>query len=269
MENSFQNLIRYIEKQTAFKCQQYKEKPLKRRVMVRMRALGFEDFFHYHNYLKNNPAEFEKLLDTLTINLSYFFRNPETFDYLKKNIFPTFKKKNNTVTIWSAGCARGEEPYSLAITAAESTLLNKVRIYGTDIDENALARAEKGVYSSVAFQYTPEHIKAHYFEQSAQGYLISNTLRRRVEFSNLDVFEIASFAPCDLIVCRNVLIYLDRNAQSIIVRNFHNQLKTGGYMVIGKVELLIGLPEAKLFEVVSHSEHVYRKKTDNVTLLVE
>lgn len=224
-----------------------------------MRALGLADFSRYQNYLKNNPAELKKLLDTITINVSYFFRNPETFDYLKNHIFPIFKKKKDTLTFWSAGCAHGEEPYSLAIIAAESALLNRVAIYGTDIDNNALEIAEKGIYTALAFQYTPKNIVGNYFEQPAQGFLIKEKIRARVIFSNLDLFEIPSFGPCDLIMCRNVLIYLDRNAQSAIIRNFYNQLKSDGYLVIGKVELLIGIPEAKLFEVVSHAEHVYRK----------
>lgn len=260
MANSFQDLLSYIEAKTAFKCQRYKEKPLKRRIGVRMRALGLADFSQYHNYLKNNPVELKKLLDTLTINLSYFFRNPETFEYLKKCIFPTFKKKRGELTFWSAGCAQGEEPYSLAIIAAESTLLNRVKIYGTDIDTHTLNIAEKGIYSPMAFQYTPENIMENCFEQTAQGFKIKEKIRNRVRFSKLDLFEISSFEPCDLIMCRNVLIYVDRSAQSTILRTFYKQLKYGGYLVIGKVELLIGIPEAKLFEVVSRDEHVYRKK---------
>ena len=93
-----------------------------------------------------------------------------------------------------------------------------------------------------------------------QGFKIKEKIRNRVRFSKLDLFEISSFEPCDLIMCRNVLIYVDRNAQSTILRTFYKQLKYGGYLVIGKVELLIGIPEAKLFEVVSRDVHVYRKK---------
>ncbi len=260
MTNNFQDLLSYIETKTTFKCRRYKEKPLKRRIAVRMRALGLTDFCQYHNHIKENPSEIEKLLETLTINLSYFFRNPETFEYIKTSIFPILKEKRETLTFWSAGCAQGEEPYSLAILAQESSLLNKVKIYGTDIDNHILKQAARGIYSTMALQYTPDHVKAHYFEKTNDGLRIAEKMRERVEFLNLDIFESPLFEPCDLIMCRNVLIYLDRDAQSIILKNFHNRLKRGGFLIIGKVELLIGIPEAELFEVVSREEHVYRRK---------
>lgn len=260
MTNNFQDLLSYIETKTAFKCRRYKEKPLKRRIAVRMRALGLTDFCQYHDHIKNNPSELKKLLDTLTINLSYFFRNPETFEYLKTSIFPIFKKKMGTLTFWSAGCAQGEEPYSLAIIAQESSLLNRVKIFGTDIDNHTLEEAARGIYSPTAFQYTPDHIVAHYFEKTKRGLQINEEIRQRVHFLNLDLFESSSFEPCDLIMCRNVLIYVDRDAQSVILKNFYNRLKSGGFLIIGKVELLIGIPEAELFEVVSREEHIYMKK---------
>lgn len=225
-----------------------------------MRALGLTDFYQYHNHIKNNPSELEKLLDTLTINLSYFFRNPETFEYIRTSIFPILKKKTGRLLFWSAGCAQGEEPYSLAIIAQESSLLNRVKIYGTDIDNDTLKEAARGIYSTIALQYTPEHIKTQYFEKTKEGLQITEKIRERVHFLNLDIFNPHSFEQCDLIMCRNVLIYLDRDAQSIILKNFYNQLKRGGFLVIGKVELLIGIPEADLFEVMSREEHIYRRK---------
>lgn len=260
MENSFKDLIEFIEAQTAFKCHRYKEKPLKRRIRVRMRALNLLDFSEYQSHLRNNPDEVKKLLDALTINLSYFFRNPEAFDYLRNFILPDLKKKRKQLTFWSAGCAHGEEPYSLAIISSESAILQRVQIYGTDIDMTALETARKGIYPSFAFQYTPKNIVSKYFRRIDDGLMISEKIKDRVAFSNHDLFEKASFAPCDLIMCRNVMIYLDRAAQSVILQNFHDQLKSGGYLVIGKVELLIGIPEVKLFETVSRVEHVYRKK---------
>jgi len=260
VENSFKELIDYIGKQTSFRCQHYKEKPLKRRIKVRMRALNIHGFEEYHQYLKKEPEEMERLLDTITINLSYFFRNPETFEYLSNSIFPEFKKRTGPMVFWSAGCAHGEEPYSLAITAAENSLLHRVDIYGTDIDNNVLQKARAGVYTKLVFQYTAEEILKKYFTETEDGFAISDKIKRRVTFLNIDLFEPPSFDPCDLIVCRNVLIYLDRGAQSTILKNFYDHLKPGGYLVIGKAELLIGIPEVKLFEVISRPEHVYRKK---------
>ncbi len=259
MTNNFQDLLRYIETKTTYKCSRYKEKPLKRRIAVRMRSLHLPDFHQYHDYVKKNPSELKKLLDTLTINLSYFFRNPETFAYVKDSIFPIFRKKRGTLRFWSAGCAHGEEPYSLAIIAAESSLLRRVKIYGTDIDNHTLKEAIQGIYSPVGLQYTPTRIVTHYFRRTEKGYQVKEEIRKRVHFLKLDLFETSPFEPCDLIMCRNVLIYIDRNSQSTILKKLYGQLKSGGFLIIGKVELLIGIPEAKLFEAVSRDEHVYRK----------
>ncbi|MEO0205427.1 MAG: protein-glutamate O-methyltransferase CheR [candidate division WOR-3 bacterium] len=258
MEYSFQNLIKLVEEKTGFKCGSYKEKPLTRRIRVRMRALGLTDFSQYYDYLTNNPEEFTKLLDTLTIKLSYFFRNSETFEYLKDEIMPRLAR-NEQIKIWSAGCAQGEEPYSLAIIAAESNLLEKLTVYATDIDEHALTKAREGIYPSVVFQYTPKPYIEKYFIKCPDGYQIKDNLKSVIQFSHLDLFDDFPFGKCNLIMCRNVLIYMDRRAQSTLVRKFYETLKAGGYLVIGKVELLLGIPEAKLFEIVNRSERVYQR----------
>lgn len=260
MENSFNNLVRYIGQKTSFKCQNYKEKPLKRRIRVRMRALDINSFSQYESYLRQNAAELAKLVETITINLSYFFRNPETFFFLRDYILPELSKKKDKLVFWSAGCAQGEEPYSLAIIAAEDKMLDKVMIYGTDIDNRVLDVAEQGLYTDIAFQYTPDNLKKKYFRRIPNGSLINSKIKEQVKFFNADIFEDPPFAFCDLIVCRNVLIYLDREAQSTVLRNFYEHLNPDGYLVIGKVELLIGIPEVELFKTISRTEHVFQKK---------
>jgi chemotaxis methyl-accepting protein methylase len=224
-----------------------------------MRALQLKEFADYHFYLKAHPEELKKFLEIVTINLSYFFRNKETFDYICDHVFPNFKKDTESITLWSAGCARGEEPYSLAIAAAESSLLGRVMVYGSDIDESALADAEKGEYAPVAFQYTPKSILVKYFEHWGENYVIGNRIRNHVKFRRLDLFEKPTFGLCNLIMCRNVLIYLDRKAQSTVLKTFYERLKPDGYLIIGKVELLIGIPEMKLFNVINRTEHIYKK----------
>lgn len=224
-----------------------------------MRALGLADFSAYLEYLKRDPQEIERLLNILTINLSFFFRNPETFAFLEQHQFVDFKKKKGALVFWSAGCANGEEPYSLAVLAAETSLLERVTVYGTDIDEHTVNQARAGMFPPSTFQYTPNRIVEKYFTKRDDGYRINDDIRARVRFLHLDLFEKASFGPCDLIMCRNVFIYLNRSAQSKAIRNFSERLKPHGYLVIGKVELLIGIPELKVFEIVSRTEHIYRK----------
>lgn len=258
MEDSYYQLVKYIEKKTSFRCQSYKERPLVRRLKVRMRILGLTDFSEYYDFLQGNPREIELLKDVLTINLSYFFRNPETFDYLRKTVFPELSARTSIV-LWSAGCAQGEETYSLAILAAETGLLDRIRIIGTDIDDGVLEKARVGLFPASAFQYAAPDILKKYFKEEKSGCRTIDSIKSAVEFIHHDFFEPPHFGLCDLIMCRNVLIYLGRKGQSVVLNNFHNQLKDNGYLVIGKVELLLGIPEVKLFEVVNRIEHVYRK----------
>uniref|UniRef100_A0A7V3VUD2 protein-glutamate O-methyltransferase n=1 Tax=candidate division WOR-3 bacterium TaxID=2052148 RepID=A0A7V3VUD2_UNCW3 len=258
MDYNFENLIKLIEAETGFKCHSYKERPLTRRIRVRMRALGFGEFSQYYDYLIKNPEEFKLLLDTITINLSYFFRNLETFEYLQEEIIPQLSK-NEKIIIWSAGCAQGEEPYSLAIIAAESGVIDKTKIYATDIDNNALEKAKQGLYPEITFQYTPKKYLGKYFTRCGNDYQINESIKSVVHFIHHDLFEPFPYGPCDLIMCRNVLIYMSRSAQSIILHRFYENLKIGGYLVIGKVELLLGIPEAKYFEIINRSERIYQK----------
>jgi chemotaxis protein methyltransferase CheR len=223
-----------------------------------MRALGFIDFSQYHDYVRANPHELKKLEDVLTINLSYFFRNPETFEYIKEQCLTTMRSCRRLV-FWSAGCSHGEEPYSLAIIAAEAGLLKKTTIYGTDIDASVLKDAEKGIYTQTAVQYVQDHRLQEYFNHTTDGYTIKDELKSHTQFLRVDIMERPAFGLCDLIMCRNVLIYLDRKTQSIVLKNFYDQLTSWGYLVIGKVELLLGMPEAALFKIINRSEHVYQK----------
>ncbi len=258
MEPNFQNLIKLIEEKTGFKCHSYKERPLTRRIRVRMRALGLSEFSEYYEYLNKNPDELNNLLSTITINLSYFFRNFETFEYLKTDIFPMFTKKEKVI-FWSAGCAQGEEAYSLAMLASETDILGKTIIYATDIDEESLKKAEQGVYPTAVLQYTPSEYLIKYFVKCNNGYKVKDNIKSVVKFIHLDLFDNFPYGPCDLIMCRNVLIYMSRNAQSELVRRFYESLRLNGYLVIGKVELLLGIPEAKFFTIVNRAERVYQK----------
>ncbi|MEO0156172.1 MAG: protein-glutamate O-methyltransferase CheR [candidate division WOR-3 bacterium] len=260
MDNNFHNLIKFIEEKTGFKCHSYKERPLIRRIRVRMRAVGLNEFSDYYEYLNKNPDELKKLLSVITINLSYFFRNFETFEYLKTDILPKFAKSEKVV-FWSAGCAQGEEAYSLAIIASETEIIEKTIIYATDIDDEALKKGEQGIYSTTVFEYTPSEYLIKYFVKYDGDYKIKDNIKSFVKFFHLDLFDNFPYGPCDLIMCRNVLIYMSRSAQSDLVRRFYEILKPGGYLVIGKVELLLGIPEAKFFNIVNRTERVYQKVT--------
>lgn len=258
MADSFQELLQFIEEKTAFQCHGYKPKPIIRRIRVRMRSLNIKEFSDYHVYLRQHPDELGKLLDILTINLSYFYRNPETFEYMSRELIPQLADRSR-LCFWSAGCAHGEEAYSLALLASETGILAKTDIYGTDIDRDAIQKAKAGSYPDLALQFLPRYLRTKYFNEANGNCQISDPIKKAVRFLAHDLFTPPPFPSCDFIMCRNVLIYMDRSAQSAILKSFHEQLKSGGYLAIGKVELLLGVPEVQLFQLVSRSEHVYRK----------
>lgn len=258
MADNFQELLIHIEGKTGFPCQKYKTKPLMRRIRVRMRHLNLNSFNDYHVYLVQHPEELSNLLNTLTINLSYFFRNPETYDFVYRDIFPRLADRTS-LNFWSAGCAHGEEAYSLAILAAEAGILTKTVIFGTDIDPDAINRAKAAEYPELALQYLPLELKKKYFIKMGDSYRLPEFIINKVHFLISDLFVPPPIPMCDLIFCRNVLIYLDRPAQSLIMSNLHQHLKPGGFLAIGKVELLLGVPEVKLFQLVNRVEHIYLK----------
>ncbi len=258
MVDSFQELLQFIEEKTAFQCHGYKPKPLIRRIRVRMRSLNIKEFSDYHIYLRQHPDELSKLLDILTINLSYFYRNPETFEYMSRELIPRIADRPK-LCFWSAGCAHGEEAYSLALLASEAGILDKTEIFGTDIDRDAIQKAAKGSYPDLALQYLPRILRTKYFTEGDGACEINGSMRKAVRFMVHDLFTSPPFPPCDLVMCRNVLIYMDRAAQSKIMCNLHGQLKSGGYLAIGKVELLLGVPEVQLFQLISRGEHIFRK----------
>ncbi|RKZ23268.1 protein-glutamate O-methyltransferase CheR [bacterium] len=255
--NEIEYLKDTLRKLTGFDAEHYKERPFKRRVRVRMRARKVESFKEYAELLMRDREEIRKLLDTLTINVSRFFRNKETFDFIEKHIFPFFP---DGLRIWSAGCATGEEPYSLAILLMENRKEKNSKILASDIDENALKKAQEGIYPLLSFTETPDYIKNTYFMEIEDGkWEIKESVKELVEFHCFDLAKIpGDFRDFDIIMCRNVLIYLSREFQENLIREFHRRLKDGGFLILGKVEMLVG-DTRDLFYALEPKERVYRK----------
>ena len=242
----------------------YKPSYLQRRILVRLRANQVESFGKYYRILKKDPKEYRELLDALTINVTKFFRDPDVYQALSKQIIPdlqAIKNPGSTIRIWSAGCASGEEPYSIAMVILEALGGNqdnyKLSIHATDIDERILKVARDGNYNPKKLVKIPQHLIHKYFVFN-RGYQVSRDLRDRVSFRKSDLLTDSGIRFCDLIFCRNVLIYLNRDDQEEIMRLFYKNLQPDGVLILGKTEsLLPGL--SSLFLCIDRRAHIYRK----------
>lgn len=269
-EKEFDMLLEYIRKTRGVDFSQYFRGILKRRIALRLVANKVSSYSEYLKVLVENPNEFEKLFDVLTINVSEFFRDYPVWKIIKKNLRKIINDKNakgEPIKIWSAGCAKGEEPYSLAILAKEINNINvPFRIYATDIDKESLAHARRGVYEASYLELTMKNIlkKAffvnllNYFVLKNGEYHIKNEVKELVEFSYLDLTSTEYLSNVDMILCRNVFIYFTKPLQEQIVDNFYRSLNENGYLIIGKTETI--LPESKVvFKEVDRYNRIYQK----------
>lgn len=253
-----------IRDERGFNAHVYKDKCLRRRFAVRMRARGLESFADYSALLDADPLEYDRLVDTLTINVTKFFRNPETWEVIAHDVIPYLMEGDAPVDVWSAGCASGEEPYSLSILLHEwaeaigrEADLKRVRIIGTDIDRGSLAAAEQAAYPEISFDDTPSELRAKWFSDSSPSYLRTEA-KAAVGFRKADLISGDALKDQSLIICRNVIIYLDRSVQEQIFRTFYDSLLPGGILILGRVETLLG-PTRGLFKAVSTRERIYQK----------
>ncbi len=268
-EKEFINLINYIDRELPFKSTYYEEKYLKRRIRSRMRRKRLDSFLEYKKILKKNKEERKELLNTFSINVTEFFRNNEVWDkinYLIKKLFD--KKKRRSA--WSAGCADGREPYSLAIllkkNKKETNNLSKPKVLATDIDEGALEHAKKGIYKesktddvSNQLSYLKNYEK--YLEKITDNkYRVKKEIRDLTSFEKHDLIkDSAKENEFDLVMCRNLLIYLDSEYKLPIFTTLIKSLKKDGYLVIGKTESLPRKIKQEV-ETISRKLRIYQKK---------
>ena len=266
-EPGFLALCRKIERDRGFRCSSYKDTCLRRRISVRMRAKGAGSFADYAGLLDTDPIEYDRLVETLTINVSKFFRNPETFACIATKVLPElWNSKSPLIRIWSAGCATGEEPYTLAVLCREHALANgdlarldRVRIVGSDVDRDVVSAASKGRYGPSAFGDTPPAVMEKYFPMEHGMRTVAPQIRNLVAFETRDLLEgNGPGGRMHMIVCRNVIIYFTRATQERLFETFHELLLPGGFLVLGKVETLLG-KSRELFAPVSSRERIFRR----------
>lgn len=263
----FEALTARIARERGFCCAGYKEKCLRRRIAVRMRARGVHTYAEYSRILDDDALEYDRLIDALTINVTKLFRNWETWETIERTVIPElWSRREERIRVWSAGCSSGEEPYSLAVLfhrhaerAQELDRLSRVTVVGTDIDRESLSAAERGSFEAHAFDDTPPAVRRRYFAADPPHSVISE-VRALVSLERRDLLGDAPPGPQNhLIACRNVLIYFDRATQEALFEKFHASLVPGGFLVLGKVETLLGAART-LFVPVAGRERIFRRQ---------
>jgi chemotaxis methyl-accepting protein methylase len=263
----FLALTRKISVERGFGCASYKEKCLQRRIAVRMRARGVHTYGEYSRVLDSDASEYERLLDALTINVTKLFRNWDAYRAVATHVVPAlWAAPLSTIRVWSAGCSSGHEPYSLAVLfhrhaeqLRELSRVSRVDVLGTDIDRRSLSSARHGQFSESDFSDTPADLRARYFSSSAP-FTVSPAVRSMVRFEKRDLLaDGAPRGPFHLIACRNVLIYFDRDTQTRLFDVFHDALAPGGFLLLGKVETVLG-PSRPKFVAVDARERIFRRK---------
>ncbi|MBI4558559.1 MAG: PAS domain-containing protein [Candidatus Hydrogenedentes bacterium] len=265
-----ENLLEYLKRTRGFDFTGYKRSSLIRRIEKRMQTVSIETFSDYADYLEVHPEEFAQLFNTILINVTDFFRDPATWEYLREDILPRIlanKRNNEPIRVWSAGCASGQEPYTLAILMSETmgrdAFQDQVKIYGTDADEDALTQARHASYTAKDLEGVPEELRDVYFEKLNNRCLFRNDLRRSVIFGRHDLVQDAPISRVDLLVCRNTLMYFNSETQGRILSRFHFALNEAGYLFLGKAETL--LTHANLFTPL-HLKHRFFSKVAGINL---
>lgn len=264
---SFAALTAKIARDRGFGCASYKEKCLRRRIAVRMRARGVHTYDDYAGVLDADRAEYDKLLDALTINVTKLFRNWDTYASIAEKVVPAlWSRADRPISVWSAGCSSGEEPYSLAVlfhrhaasVGALDELSSRLGVLGSDIDARCLAAAGRGTFEEGDFADTPADLRQRYFAD-APPFAVIPEVRRLVRFERRDLLaEDAPPGAHQLICCRNVLIYFDRDTQERLFDKFHRALAPDGFLVLGKVETLLGVARTR-FAAVDGRERIFRR----------
>ena len=248
----------------------YKAPTIMRRLRRRIVATDSDDLAGYIEYLRGHPDEYQHLVNAFLIKVTEFFRDPDLFEYLRKTVVPDLvtqsRSRGNELRIWSAGCATGEEAYSLAIVVAEvlgAALEHfNVRIFATDADAEAIAFARRGVYPASALAHLPQDLISKYFTHEDGSYQVKKRVRALTIFGQHDLGGRAPFPNIDLIFCRNVLIYFTPDLQQRTLKLFAYSLRSSGYLVLGKAETPGALSE--YYAPVQKLHKVYRRQGDRI-----
>lgn len=218
----------------------YKEKQMKRRIDTLIAKNGIDGYAPYVDLLRTNKEKFNEFVNYLTINVSEFYRNPEQWAYMDREVIPQLIRDfGPRLKIWSAACSTGDEPYSLVMALSRHLPLNQITIYATDIDRQVLEKAQAGLYNEKSIASVPADLKKKYFTRVGPSYRISDEIKARVKFQKHNLLKDAYPTDYHFIICRNVLIYFTEEAKDEIFARFYQSLAHKGVLFIGSTEQII------------------------------
>ncbi|MFB6105662.1 MAG: protein-glutamate O-methyltransferase CheR [Halobacteriaceae archaeon] len=265
MTDGFERLVSYIEEEVEFATSYYNDAYLDRRISARMRRTDSEDYGTYLRLLRDDQDERAALLDFLSVNVTSFFRNPEVWEALRPLLAESTSGRGRTEW-WSAPCSDGREPYSLAMLALDDDGVDtrRLSITGSDIDREALATARRGCYETtrttdVAAELEPLSTYEPYVDRDGDAFSVRDRVKELVTFDHHDLIRGDPRSGFDLVLCRNLFIYIDPAYKRPVFETIRDSLESGGYLVIGKTETM---PKAfrDAFEPVDKTNRIYRKQ---------
>ncbi|HEY5587290.1 MAG TPA: protein-glutamate O-methyltransferase CheR [Ruminiclostridium sp.] len=248
-----------ILKMTKINLTLYKEKQMKRRIDALIKKNNIDTYKEYVQVLKVNKDLFKEFINYITINVSEFYRNPDQWEVLEKEIIPLLLSNKKKITIWSSACSTGDEPYTLVMVLNKLLPLSSIKILATDIDLGSLEKAQIGIYTSKSLENLPNEMKNKYFTVIGDSFKIKDEVKNCVEFKQFNLLRDSYPIGIDLIVCRNVLIYFTEEAKNDIYKNFNMSLNPQGILFVGSTEQLI---MASKYNFKSLKTFFYTKEAD-------
>jgi len=228
-----------IYKKTGINLNSYKERQMKRRIESLITRNKFTSYDSYFNAISQDLKLLDEFINYLTINVSEFYRNYQQWEILENTIIPYLLKTKSKLKIWSSACSTGEEPYSLVMLLSKFFPLSQITILATDIDEKAIAKAKQGIYSTKSLDNLPKEFIQSFFEKYNESYKIKDEIKRQVTFKQFNLLEDEYPNQCDLILCRNVMIYFTEEAKNCMYKSFHDSLSNEGVLFVGSTEQII------------------------------
>jgi two-component system, chemotaxis family, CheB/CheR fusion protein len=263
MANDIEEVLQHLKRTRAFDFTGYRRATLTRRIDKRMHDVGIDGYDAYVDYIEVHPDELGALLDTVLINVSAFFRDTRAWASLRSHIVNDLlpARPSGPLRVWSAGCATGREAYSMVMLLAEElgvdAVKSRLKVYATDLDEDALEHARRAVYTDREMEGVPPDLVAKYFEAVPHGHAFNGDLRRLVIFGRHDLLQDAPISRVDVLLCRNTLMYFNTDVQHDLLERLHFSLADDGLIMLGKAEMLLG--QSDLFVPVDMKERIFRK----------
>lgn len=228
-----------VYKLTGIDLSSYKERQMRRRIESLIKRNNYDDYDEYFKALTQNTKLYDEFVNYLTINVSEFYRNPGQWDILEKDVLPNLFKQKSSIKIWSAACSTGEEPYSMVMLLSKFMDINSIKIIATDIDDGAVAKAKRGVYVPKSLENLPKEFVTKFFDKEGDSYKIKDIVKKCVEFKKHNLLSDRYIDNCDLIICRNVMIYFTEEAKAEIYQRFRDSLSPFGVLFVGSTEQII------------------------------